>query len=111
MTALLLNFSTWMDSGVSEKLISPLTTEICTSGSHLWAWRGGILHELSKGKASVRVCASFRGVFLTDVVAKCYRGLLRQRSISFLAQYAPRFHIRSHLGSSFAAQGTRSASP
>lgn len=47
------------------------------------------MHELWKGKGLTRVCASYRGICLNDVLGKIYHSLLRQRLQPLLEKFAP----------------------
>lgn len=74
---------------VMAEIIHPLIVKIYLSDSQPNTWRGGILHELWKGKGPIRVCRSYRGIFLIDVLAKCHHAMLRRRLMPLLEKYDP----------------------
>ncbi len=78
-----------LDIDAAEDVIHPLIVRIMTQGIQPVAWRGGILHELYKGRGLHRECTSHRGIFLADVVGKLYHAMLRRRLAPFLESYAP----------------------
>lgn len=77
------------DVGTMAKLLRPLVQKVLRLGIQPSRWRGGVLHELWKGIGPMRVCASFRGIFLNDVLGKIYHSLLRQRLQTLFENFAP----------------------
>jgi hypothetical protein len=67
------------DVAATAALVHPLLVRIFETGVQPNRWRGGVLHELWKGKGPMRSCDSHRGIFLNDVLGKAYHGLLRKK--------------------------------
>ena len=70
------------------RLLYPLVLKMFTRVHAPLRWKGGLWHELYKGRGSLAVCKSFRGVLLEDHFAKIPAKVCRKALTVDFGQYA-----------------------
>eukprot|EP00969_Alexandrium_andersonii_P056906 2509583-Alexandrium_andersonii.AAC.1 len=59
----------------AARLLHPLALKACIFSYEPFAWRGGQVLEVWKGKGDPAQCSSHRDVVLSDSMSKIYHGI------------------------------------
>ena len=64
------------------RLLHPLFTKAAATVCSPLQWKGGLLQEAWKGAGSTRDQASYRSLFISSNIGKCYHRILRQKTVA-----------------------------
>ena len=72
-----------LDPRLFAKIFHPLFAKIACSIREPINWKGGLMGEIFKGNGRADINENYRGVLMSDGVAKCFHGCMRDRLTPF----------------------------
>ena len=102
---LLKNASRWMCHW-----LAPLFAKCSFYITEPLQWRGGVLHELYKGKGAMNQAQNYRGILVSSHLAKCFHNIFRKKAIQYHIEAASPLQLGGipHKGVDFASHTLRS---